>query len=297
MSIPASKPNNRIFILLGIVLAALAFGGVLFALRSSSGSTVSVVVAKDTINAGTTITSDQLTTVDLPQASVPSDAFQVASAVAGKTTNVTIGKNDPMVPAFFASTPLSGTATTTTSANGTSVPVSLETSITKGFVAMAIPAAGELPPSNNAGCPASFTQLQQNNVSGDLTSAGYYIQPGDHIDIVALDLNNCAFSTRFTFQDVPVLRVGTQGASGSSSPTVYVVEVSRSQAELLAGFSVGISHETALRYVLRPESEWGKVTPGNTAYTPNYESTTGAPVPATTDTPVEASTLDTLFGH
>jgi len=298
VSIPASKPNNRIFLLLGIVLAALAFGGVLFALRSSSGATVGVVVAKDTINAGTTITSDQLTTVDLPQASVPSDAYQVASAVTGKTTSVTIGKNDPMVPAFFASTPLSGAATTT-SANGTSVPVSLETSITKGFVAMAIPAAGELPPSNNAACPANFSNLQQNNVAADLTSAGYYIQPGDHIDVVALDLNNCTLSTRFTFQDLPVLRVGTQGSTGTNAPTMYIVEVSRSQAELLAGFSVGMGHETALRYVLRPESEWGKVTPGNTAYTPNYESSTGSgpSVPATTDTPVEASTLDTLFGH
>ncbi|MBV8528091.1 MAG: hypothetical protein JOZ75_07230 [Candidatus Dormibacteraeota bacterium] len=295
MSIPASKPNNRIFLLLGIVLAALAFGGVLFALRSSSGSTVSVVVAKDTISAGTAITADQLTTVDLPTSAVPSDAYQVASAVTGKTSNVTIGKNDPLVPAFFAATPLSGTATTT-SANGTSVPVSLETSITKGFVAMAIPAAGELPPSTNPACPANWDNLQQNNVTGDLTSAGYYIQPGDHIDVVALDLNNCTLSTRFTFQDIPVLRVGTQGSNGAS-PSVYLVEVSRSQAELLAGFSVGMGHESTLRYVLRPESEWGKVTPGNTAYTPNYESSAGAPVPATSDTPVEASTLDTLFGH
>ena len=294
MSIQASKPNNRVFLLLGIVLAALAFGGVLFALRQSSGNTVSVVVAKDTINAGTTITADQLTTVDLPQTGVPSDAYQVASAVTGKTTSVTIGKNDPLVPAFFASTPLTGSATTT-SANGTSVPVSIETALTKGFVAMAIPAAGELPSTNNPACPGGFTQLQQNNVSADLTSAGYYIQPGDHIDVIALDINGCALGSRFTFQDVPVLRVGTQGSSGN--PTVYVVMVSRSQAELLAGFSVGLGHETALRYVLRPQSEWGKVTPGNTAYTPNYESPTGPPVPTTSDNVVEASTLDTLFGH
>ena len=94
-----------------------------------------------------------------------------------------------------------------------------------------------------------------------------------------------------------MLRVGTQGSSANSSPSVFIVMISRSQAELLSGFSVGIGHETALRYVLRPESEWGKVTPGNTAYTPNYESSTGAPVPATSDTPVEAGTLDTLFGH
>ena len=294
MSIPASKPNNRIFLLLGIVLAALAFGGVLFALRSSSGATVSVVVAKDTITAGTTITADQLTTVDLPTSAVPSDAYQVASAVTGKTTSVTIGKNDALVPAFFASTPLSGTATTT-SANGTTAPVSLETAITKGFVAMAIPAAGELPatPPGQAG----FTQLQQNNVSPDLTSVGYYIQPGDHIDIIALDVTNATTAgVRFTFQDVPILRVGTQGAS-ANAPSVYIVMVSRSQAELLAAFSVGLGHETALRYVLRPESEWGKVTPGNTAYTPNYESPTGPPVPTTTDSVVESSALDTLFGH
>ena len=291
MSIPASKPNNRIFLLLGIVLAALAFGGVLFALRSSSGSTVSVVVAKDTITAGSTITADQLTTVDLPTTAVPSDAYQVATAVTGKTTSVTIGKNDPLVPAFFASTPLSGQATTT-SANGTSVPVSLETALTKGFVAMAIPASGAIPVGPNG---QQLSQLQQNNFSADLTSTGFYIQPGDHIDIIALDFNGTTAATRFAFQDVPVMRVGTQGSTGA--PSVYVVMVSRSQAELLAAFSIGLGHEGALRYVLRPESEWGKVTPGNTAYTPNYESTSGPPVPSTTDTPVEASTLDTLFGH
>lgn len=297
MSIPASKPNNRIFLLLGIVLAALAFGGVLFALRSSSGSTVSVVVAKDTINAGTTITSDQLTTVDLPQATVPSDAYQVASAVTGKTTSVTIGKNDPMVPAFFAATPLSGAATTTTSANGTSVPVSLETSITKGFVAMAIPAAGLTPQQPvPPGCPP----LQSSAVTGDLASVGYYIQPGDHIDILVMTCTGGGSGTRFSFQDVPVLRVGTQGSNGTNAPSVFVVEVSRSQAELLTALTTGQGHEGPIKYVLRPESEWGKVTPGNTAYTPNYESSTGSgpSVPATSDTPVEATTLDTLFpGH
>lgn len=292
MSIPASKPNNRIFLLLGIVLAALAFGGVLFALRSSSGSTVSVVVAKDTINAGTTITSDQLTSVDLPQASVPSDAYQVASAVTGKTTSVTIGKNDPMVPAFFAATPLAGAATTTTSANGTSVPVSLETSITKGFVAMSIPVAGFVPqPPVPAGCPP----LQASSVTGDLTSVGFYVQPGDHIDILVLDCNGSTVGTRYAFQDVPVLRVGVQGST--NNPSVLIVEVARSQAELLAALTTGQGHEAPIKYVLRPESEWGKTTPGNTAYTPNYVSPTGPPIPATSDTTVEASTLDTLFGH
>ena len=286
MSIQASKPNNRVFLLLGIVLAALAFGGVLFALRQSSGPTVSVVVAKAAIPAGTTVTADLLSTIDLQQSAVPSDAYTVVSAVTGKTTSVDIGKNDAMVPAFFAAQPLA--ASTTTNANGQSVPVSLSTSITKGFVAMAIPAAGEL--------PQGATQLQQNNVTGDLTSVGFYIQPGDHIDILVLDNGNGTLGTRFSFQDIPVLRTGVSGANGGSA-SVYIVEVARSQAELLTALVTGQGHETVLKYVLRPQSEWGKVATGNSGYTPNYEASTGASLPATPDNTVVAGTLDNLFGH
>lgn len=286
MSIQASKPNNRVFLLLGIVLAALAFGGVLFALRQGSGNTVSVVVAKKSIPAGSTITADQVGSVDIPASAAPSDAYTVTSAVTGKTTTVAVGANDPLVPSVFAAQPLAAQPSTT-SANGTSVPVSLETSITKGFVAMAIPAGGEL--------PQGFTQLQQNNVSADLTSAGFYIQPGDHIDILVLNTQG-QLATRFSFQDIPVLRVGTSGSNGNA-PSVYVVEVARSQAELLTALITGQGHESVLKYVLRPESEWGKVTPGNTGYTPNYEASTGGSIPSTQDTPVEASTLDTVFGH
>jgi Flp pilus assembly protein CpaB len=286
VSIQASKPNNRVFLLLGIVLAALAFGGVLFALRQNGGNTVSVVVAKKPLTAGATITADQVGTVDVPQSAAPSDAYTVTSAVTGKTTTVAVSANSPLVPAYFASQPLAP-PTTTTSANGTSVPVSLETSITKGFVALAIPAGGAL--------PQGLTQLQGSNVTPELTSAGFYIQPGDHIDILVLDVNGNTLGTRFSFQDIPVLRVGTSGST--SNPSVYIVEVARSQAELLTGLITGQGHETVLKYVLRPQSEWGKVTPGNTGYSPNYEASSGPSVPSTSDTPVEASTLDQLFGR
>jgi Flp pilus assembly protein CpaB len=283
VSIQASKPNNRVFLLLGIVLAALAFGGVLFALSQGHGATVSVVVAKNPIPAGTAVTADLLSSVDLPQSAVPSDAYTVTSAVTGKTTSVDVGKNDPLVPAFFAAQPLAGSATTT-SANGTA-PVSLSTAITKGFVALAIPAGGALP---------QGLSLTPGALSPDLTSVGFYIQPGDHIDILVLDAAG-QLATRFSFQDIPVLRVGTSGSTGA--PSVYVVEVARSQAELLTGLVTGQGHEFTLKYVLRPQSEWGKVSAGNTGYTPNYEASSGASVPATSDTPVEASTLDNLFGH
>lgn len=294
MSIQASKPNNRVFLLLGIVLAALAFGGVLFALRQGSGNTVSVVVAKGSIPAGTTITTDQVATVSIPSAAAPSDAYTVTSAVTGKTTTVAVGANDPLVPSVFAAQPLGGQPSTT-SANGASAPVSLETSITKGFVAMAIPASGAVPPTTPP-VPPGTPQMSQAAVSPDLTSTGFYIQAGDHIDILAVDSSNNTYATRFSFQDIPVLRVGTSGSNGSS-PSVYIVEVSRSQAQLLSSLTSGQARETVLRYVLRPESEWGKVTPGNTGYTPNYETSSGPGIPSTPDTPVEASSLDTLFGH
>lgn len=282
MAIQANKPNNRVFLLLGIILAALAFGGVLFALRQQGGNTTNVVVAKQSIPAGTTLTSDLVTTVSEPASAVPSDHYAVATAVVGKTTTVTVGANDPIVPAFFAAQPLSAPATTT--ANGTTAPVSLETQITKGYVALAIPA--------NANSPGV------NGNSGDLTSAGYYILPGDHIDILVLtNPGTPNASVRFSFQDVPVLRVGDSGTSGA--PSVYMVEVPRSQAELLTSLIVtttGTETPVLVKYVLRPESEWGKVAPDNSSYTPNYEGTNGPLPPSVKDNGVNAAALKSLFG-
>jgi Flp pilus assembly protein CpaB len=288
VSIQASKPNNRVFLLLGIVLAALAFGGVLFALRQNGGATESVVVAKNALPAGTTLTSDLVTTVNLPANAVPSDAFTVSSAVVNKTTTVAVGANDPIVPAFFAATPLA-VQQTTTSANGTTstTPVSVETQITKNYVAMAIPVAGT-----------------GTGATGDLTSAGYYILPGDHIDIL-INTNNTQSSNssqssgaiRYSFQDVPVLRVGDSGGA-SGAPAVYIVEVPRSQSELLAALVTGKGTQAVVKYVLRPQSEWGKVAPDNSSYTPNYEPANAGPaLPGTpNDNPVNAATLNSVFG-
>ena len=277
MSIPATKPKNKVFLLLGIVLAALAFGGVLFALRQNGASapTQSVVVAKHSISAGTTITADLITVVDEPQTAVPSDAFAVPSAVVNKTPTVTIGANDPIVPAFFAAQPI---AAQTTGPNGTTTPVSLETSLTKGYVALAIPAAGI-----------------GTGTTPDLASAGLYIVPGDHIDIL-IDPgvpNNPGI--RYSFQDVPVLRVGSAGAS--AAPTVFVVEVSRDQAEALTALMTGKVPQTFVKYVLRPQSEWGKLAPDNSSYTPNYESaTTGPALTPGQDSTANAASLNKLFG-
>jgi len=282
VAIQANKPNNRIFLLLGVVLAALAFGGVLLALRQGSGgNNVSVVVAKTSITSGSPVTADEVTLASVPSTAAPQDAFTDPAQVVGKTIEASVTQNTPMVPALFTVQAVLPGAAGTTAAGST--PASLATSVTKGYVAVAIPAAG---------VPAT------NGLVGDLMAVGYYIQAGDHIDIL---VDPGTGGVRYSFQDVPVLRVGDNGAAPTSAATVYIVEVPRSQAELVTELFAqrGCSAApcvTAVKYVIRAQSEWGKLTA--TTYTPNYEPTTGGPtVPTTADSTVTPGTLDALFGH
>ena len=99
---------------------------------------------------------------------------------------------------------------------------------------------------------------------------------------------------RYTFQDLVVLRVGSSGTTGTASPDVLIVEVPRAQAPLLTGLIIGDGHEFIVKYVLRPESEWGKVSA--TDNTPNYEPTGAVDIPVVKQTIVGPSTLDSLFG-
>ena len=288
MAIQANKPNNRVFLLLGVVLAALAFGGVLFALRSAGGgATKSVVVAKAPITAGSQVTADEITTASVPETAAAADAFTDPTKVVGQTINATVSANTQMVPALFQVAALPGPASAGTAANGQAAPpVSLSQIVTKGFVAMAIPAAA----GNGTG------------VAGDQVSVGFYIQTGDHIDIL-IDPGNSG--VRYSFQDVPVLRVGDNGTAAGAAVTAYIVEVSRGQAELLTELFTQRGQQctgqnatdcpTAVKYVLRPQSEWGKLTADS--YAPNYEAASGQALPKPQDSTVTPSTLSSIFGH
>ena len=76
---------------------------------------------------------------------------------------------------------------------------------------------------------------------------------------------------------------------------MLLVEVPRAEAPLLSGpHHRSTGHEFVVKYVLRPESEWGKLTA--TGYTPNYESSGPPNVPSVKQTIVTPSTLDSLFG-
>ena len=285
MAIQANKPNSRVFLLLGIVLAAAAAVAVLLLVRSNApANEVSVVVSDASIPAGTTLTPAMVIVQQVPASTKPGDAYTDPVAVVGKTTTVALADNTPLVPAFFSTPALS----ITSSGSGSTV-TDVETQITKGYVAVAIPAAATV--------PTSFTPAQQATVSSDLVSAGYYIQPGDHIDML-IDTGIGNGGVRFAFQDLVVLRVGTSGATSTANPAVLLVEVPRSQAALLTSLTVGAGgHEFVVRYVLRPESEWGKLAANGSSYTPNYEASGSPSIPGAAQTTVTPSMLDNLFGH
>jgi hypothetical protein len=89
---------------------------------------------------------------------------------------------------------------------------------------------------------------------------------------------------------------------------MYLVELPRSQAETLTALvdMRGIVKDAngnltggpyVVKYVLRPESEWGKLAADNSSYAPNYENSTNVPVPAVGDNTVTPQTLQSLFGH
>jgi Flp pilus assembly protein CpaB len=281
VAIQANKPNSRIFLLLGVVLAAAAAIAVLLLVRSNApANEVGVVVADSNIPAGTTLTPAMVIVTQVPLTAKPGDAYVDPVGVVGKVTQVAIADNTPLVPGFFAAPSLSITSSGTGSAA-----VDVESQLTKGYVAIAIP--------TNSAIPLNSSTLQQNNFIGPLVSAAGYIVPGDHIDILVQSTNG-SLGVRYTFQDLIVLRVGASGETASTSPQVLLVEVSRAQAPLLSALVVGAAHEFIMKYVLRPESEWGKL--DISGYKPNYEASGSPNLPAVTQTVVTPGMLDSLFG-
>jgi Flp pilus assembly protein CpaB len=275
VAIQPTKPQNRVFLLVGIALAAAAALAVLFAISRSGSNvpTANVVVAKSTISAGTSITADMLTTNALAQGSFPADVYTDPTQVVGKIAPVTLSQNTPLYQSLFV--------ITTTSVPGQPGVAVAHLDITKGYVALAIPAAS----TGSVG------------VSGELESVGFYIQPEDHIDILVDPGIPTQPGVRYAFQDVRVLRVGASGAA-AGAVTSYVIELPRGQAEIMTALTTGrTGGQTVLKFVLRPQDEWGKRDGANGFDKPVYESSVGAPLTLGSDSTVTANSLNALFAH
>ncbi len=283
MAIQPNKPQNRVFLIVGIVLAAAAAAAVLFAVSGTVSKnnvpTANILVAKTSIAAGTSITPDLLTVAPLAQGSFPADSYTDPNQAVGKIAPVTLSANIPLTASLFASA--------TAATPGTPGVVS-HLDISKGYVALAIPAGT----SSNAG------------LVGEQMSVGFYIQPEDHIDILVDPGIPNKPGVRYAFQDVRVLRVGaSNGAAGAATTAAvnsYVIELPRNQAEILTALITGRSanaNQVVLKYVLRPQAEWGKRDGVNGFDKPNYEPNVGSPLALGADTPVTVESLNALFQH
>jgi Flp pilus assembly protein CpaB len=258
-------------VIIGAVLAVAAFGACLFLAThgggnsgsSSSGSNaplVTTVVAQTAIAKDTKITADELTTKQLPADQVPPGSPADPTALVGKFVSVDVAQNQVVQTSWLYADVNSATA---------AVSLTPPLDIHKGFVAMAMPVSGN---------GAQFTQ--------DAFTVGGFIHDDDHIDII-IDAGNGV--TRYAFQDIRVLHVGNASAAPGSAPSVIVVEVNRSQAELLTYLTTNRGPQTVLRYVLRSKEDAGQTTGSN------YLNSTDPGIKPVTDPPVTTDTFNKLF--
>ncbi len=239
------------------------------------------MVAKSSIAAGTSITPDLLTTAPLAQGSFPADTFTDPGQAVGKIAPVTLSANIPLTASLFASA--------TTGTPGTGVVSHLD--ITKGYVALDI--------------PAGFANNNSAGLGAEQVSVGYYIQPEDHIDILIDPGIPNKPGVRYAFQDVRVLRAGaaagaSTGPAAAAAVNSYVIELPRNQAEIMTALITGRSangNQIVLKYLLRPQAEWGKRDGANGFDKPNYESNAGTALSLGADSTVTPESLNALFQH
>jgi pilus assembly protein CpaB len=148
------KRSNRLLILLGIVLAVIAFGAVLLLGQGGGGGTnggtptpppVAVVIANQDIPVGTVLTADMLTTKPEPAVSAPANGYKDPQQLVGLIVRTDVTKGEPVTGATFQGNQASS--------------VDIIRRLQKGFRAMAV-------------------QVDQ------LTGVGTLLQPGDHVDVV-----------------------------------------------------------------------------------------------------------------
>ena len=200
MATEVKPKSNRILLIFGIFLAALAFGLNLLLARTPSGGTsfgggaknVPVVVATKDIAASTQITADMIQVLNFSTDQAPPFAFRAKDAVVGKYASIPIHANQAIADNLLV--------TTQSEVKAAKQPF---LDIPSGMVAMQIP-------------------------TGELVGAGGYIQPDDRIDVIVSYQPNGTKNprTKVAFTNLRILRVGPAGGPDTrgitSSLTVIV---------------------------------------------------------------------------
>ena len=167
MATEVKRRNNKVIVVVGVVIALVAFGLSLYVSHSGSGSaagagqTIPVAVAKTDLLQGSQITQDSITVVQYAAAQVPVGASPDGASLVNKFLSVGITKNTPLTPSLLVVD-----ATAAKAAALTVQPLDIH----PGFVAMAIPTDGGGGSADKA--------------SPEIVSVGMWIQPEDHIDFV-----------------------------------------------------------------------------------------------------------------
>ena len=204
MSIFRGLTSRRPFTLLGILLALLVIAAfVLVALNASTGSNVpsqSVVVATKELQPRLPIDGSSLELKRIPIASgYPQVFFSQVSQVKGMIPLVTIASGQAI------------TSNEIVEPNQALGSQSEFLPIPSGYVAITIPTS------------------EQQGVAG-------YIQPNDYISVIATVSSPGKVATKTIYNNIHVIKVGTNGSSGSAGVTSLTIVVTECQAEILTWF-------------------------------------------------------------
>lgn len=215
---PASRRPNLPLLILGAALAVLGFvstvliGGALTHPGPASSASARVLVAARDLEARTTLTAEDLTTVGYSPADVPPGGLTKPAEAVGQVVQATIKKGQPVFAGQLG--------------RASDVPVGQQGGylpLPAGFVALTLPTG------------------EQQGVAG-------YIQSGDYMDIEAITTPRpgVGANVRTVFANVHVIRVGPAGdlgAVGGVAPkggggvsSSLTVEVTQCQAEFLNWF-------------------------------------------------------------
>lgn len=147
------KRSNRLILLIGVVLAVVAFGGILLlGGRNASAQEAppipmtTIVTAKEDIPVGTALTAALLATKEIPEADMPADAFKEPRAVEGLVVRRELFAGETVTGRDFE-------------AGGRATSADILRTLQPGMRAMAV-------------------QVDQT------TGVGTLIQPGDRVDVV-----------------------------------------------------------------------------------------------------------------
>lgn len=216
---------NQLWIAVGLIGAVAAFGLSYYLTSNSTAPTAPpppangqlVVIAKVSIPSGTLLTPNLLSVTRI-KGLLPSNAYTSCQSLVGEACATTPGVSAPNVPTLSK-----------TQSYYAVVPIAANTVITQGVVApnkvAQVPSFGNLslPPGDVA---IAIPLSSQQAVAG-------YLQAGDRIDIISNAANG---NTAFSFEDIPVLGIGSPSTAGASTAAssagggLVVLQVTRSQA-------------------------------------------------------------------